>query len=119
MVTTPASLTGTRAEKPAADPATTATFADLGVSAEVVDTLARRNIRTPSPIQSLVLADAMAGRDLLAKSHTGSGKTLAFAVPIVERLSPRGRPAALDHARRRSRPRRGPLHRGPRPPRSP
>ena len=70
-------------------------FADFGVSAKVVDILARRRIHAPFAIQSLVLADAIAGRDVLARSRTGSGKTLAFAVPIVERLSPRGRPQAL------------------------
>ena len=47
-------------------------------------------IREPFPIQSLVLRDALAGRDVLARSRTGSGKTLAFAVPIVERLTPGG-----------------------------
>ena len=35
--------------------------------------------------QALVLPDAIAGRDVLARSRTGSGKTLAFAVPIVDR----------------------------------
>ncbi|MGH8973372.1 MAG: DEAD/DEAH box helicase [Acidimicrobiia bacterium] len=65
------------------------------MSAKVVAALARRHIHAPFAIQSLVLADAIAGRDVLAQSRTGSGKTLAFAVPIVERLSPRGRPAAL------------------------
>ena len=49
-----------------------------------------RGIREPFPIQSLVLRDALAGRDVLARSRTGSGKTLAFAVPIVERLTPGG-----------------------------
>jgi len=49
-----------------------------------------RGIRDPFPIQSLVLRDALAGRDVLARSRTGSGKTLAFAVPIVERLTPGG-----------------------------
>jgi superfamily II DNA/RNA helicase len=49
-----------------------------------------RGIREPFPIQSLVLRDAIAGRDVLARSRTGSGKTLAFAVPIVERLRPGG-----------------------------
>ncbi len=71
------------------------TFAGLGVSEPVVAALARRGIRAPFAIQSLVLADALAGRDVLACSRTGSGKTLAFAVPIVERISPHGRPAAL------------------------
>jgi superfamily II DNA/RNA helicase len=42
------------------------------------------------------MGDALAGRDVLARSRTGSGKTLAFGVPIVERLSSNGpRPAAL------------------------
>jgi ATP-dependent RNA helicase RhlE len=49
-----------------------------------------RGIEEPFPIQSLVLRDAIAGRDVMARSRTGSGKTLAFAVPIVERLTPGG-----------------------------
>jgi superfamily II DNA/RNA helicase len=70
-------------------------FAELGVSDRVVEALARRNINRTFAIQALVLADAIAGLDVLAKSRTGSGKTLAFAVPIVERLSRRGQPSAL------------------------
>jgi superfamily II DNA/RNA helicase len=55
-----------------------------------------RGIRTAFTIQELVLPDALAGTDVLARSRTGSGKTLAFAVPIVERLTPGGRsPSAL------------------------
>jgi ATP-dependent RNA helicase RhlE len=71
-------------------------FVDLGVSTPVIRTLARRGIAMPFPIQSLVLPDLLAGRDILARSQTGSGKTLAFAIPIVERAprSPR-RPTAL------------------------
>src|SRR5207249_12087836 len=48
------------------------------------------------PYTTLFRSDAMAGRDVLARSRTGSGKTLAFAVPIVERLARDGaRPSAL------------------------
>jgi superfamily II DNA/RNA helicase len=65
---------------------TAPSFADFGVSKPVVDALAMRNINGTFEIQALVLADAIAGRDVLAKSRTGSGKTLAFAVPIVERI---------------------------------
>ena len=61
-------------------------FPDLGVSRPVTDALAKRGITEPFPIQAMVLADGMAGRDVLAKSRTGSGKTLAFALPIVERV---------------------------------
>ena len=70
-------------------------FRALGVSAEVDQVLAARNITSPFRIQSLVLADALAGSDVLAKSPTGSGKTLAFALPIVERTKPGDSPAAL------------------------
>jgi superfamily II DNA/RNA helicase len=71
-------------------------FDAFGVSAPVVEALAMRGIEDTFPIQTLVLADALAGRDVLARSRTGSGKTLAFAVPIVERLTPDGRsPTAL------------------------
>ena len=72
------------------------TFSDLGVSAPVCEVLARRDIHTPFKIQALVMRDALAGRDVLAKSKTGSGKTLAFAIPLVERIKPGGaRPKAL------------------------
>ena len=70
-------------------------FRALGVSAEVDQTMVARNITSPFRIQSLVLADALAGVDVLAKSPTGSGKTLAFALPIVERTKPGNSPAAL------------------------
>ncbi|MGH3042532.1 MAG: DEAD/DEAH box helicase, partial [Gaiellaceae bacterium] len=71
-------------------------FRGLGVSAPVADALAARSIHEPFEIQSLVLPDALAGLDVLAKSPTGSGKTLAFALPIVERVERRdGKPSAL------------------------
>jgi ATP-dependent RNA helicase RhlE len=61
-------------------------FRALGVSSDVVGALAARGIESPFRIQSLVIPDALAGTDVLAKSPTGSGKTLAFALPIVERI---------------------------------
>jgi superfamily II DNA/RNA helicase len=71
-------------------------FRELGVSTPVVDALAARSIHQPFPIQTLVLPDALAGLDVLARSPTGSGKTLAFALPIVERTTAADdRPTAL------------------------
>ena len=71
-------------------------FRELGGSAPVADVLAARSIHQPFRIQTLVLPDAIAGLDVLAKSPTGSGKTLAFAVPIVERTAAVDpRPSAL------------------------
>src|ERR687894_440013 len=71
-------------------------FADLGVSRAVSSALAERGITEPFAIQKLVIADVLAGRDVLAQSPTGSGKTLAFGVPMVDRVeSTSARPAAL------------------------
>ena len=67
------------------------TFAGLGVSTPVVAALAKAGFQAPFPIQSMVVPDALAGMDVLAKSPTGSGKTLAFGIPLVERLE-RGGP---------------------------
>jgi ATP-dependent RNA helicase RhlE len=67
-------------------------FRSLGVRPQIVDALAARGITAPFPIQQLVLPDALAGSDVLAKSPTGSGKTLAFGLALVERTTP-GTPA--------------------------
>jgi ATP-dependent RNA helicase RhlE len=74
----------------------TKSFRELGASRPVVDALAARSIESPFRVQELVLPDALAGLDILARSPTGSGKTLAFAIPIADR-TPRdgGRPTAL------------------------
>ncbi len=63
-------------------------FADLGISNPVVDALARRGITEPFPVQEMVIADALAGHDLLVQSPTGSGKTLAFGLPMVDLIEP-------------------------------
>ena len=74
----------------------TESFADLGVSRAVVGTLSQAGITQPFAIQRAVIGDAIAGRDVIAKSPTGSGKTLAFGIPLVERIGANDpRPAAL------------------------
>src|SRR5918994_647224 len=71
-------------------------FADLGVSRPVVGALAERGFTEPFAVQSLCIADVLAGHDVLVQSPTGSGKTLAFGVPMVERIAADSRrPAAL------------------------
>ena len=76
-------------------------FRDLGVREELHTVLAQRGLRTPFPIQTATLPDALAGRDVLGRGRTGSGKTLAFAIPTVSALADTGqrrtprRPRAL------------------------
>jgi superfamily II DNA/RNA helicase len=75
-------------------------FADLGVNPHLVEALRLRQILEPFAIQSLVVPDGVAGRDLLGRAPTGSGKTLAFGIPALHRLaelepSTKKRPRAL------------------------
>ena len=82
----------------AAEHLTTATsFAELGVSPDLVDVLDRAGIASPFPIQALAIPDALAGRDVCGKAKTGSGKTLAFGLPIIQNLrdAKKNRPVAL------------------------
>jgi superfamily II DNA/RNA helicase len=69
----------------------TTTFESLGLSADLVEALSAAGITHPFPIQSLTIADALAGRDVCGKAKTGSGKTLAFGLPLLER-TPKAEP---------------------------
>jgi len=66
---------------------TNQTFADLGVSHELVAVLSAQGITTAFPIQALTIADALAGRDVCGKAKTGSGKTLGFGLPMLQRIA--------------------------------
>jgi superfamily II DNA/RNA helicase len=63
------------------------TFAELGISSGLVKSLAKRGIKQPFPVQSLVIGDVLSGRDVLCKSPTGSGKTLAFGLGLIDRIA--------------------------------
>src|SRR5256885_831244 len=63
----------------------TTTFESLGLSPDLVEALSAAGITHPFPIQSLTIADALAGRDVCGKAKTGSGKTLAFGLPLLSR----------------------------------
>ncbi|MGK8524191.1 DEAD/DEAH box helicase [Nocardia asteroides] len=69
----------------AAEP--TATFADLGLPAVLVQALRRDGIEQPFPIQAATAPDVLAARDVLGRGPTGSGKTLAFGLPMLTRLA--------------------------------
>ncbi len=73
------------------------TFGALGVPDDLSARLSAAGIVEPFPIQSAVIPDALAGRDVTGRAPTGSGKTLAFGLPLVVRLTPaqRRRPTAL------------------------
>jgi superfamily II DNA/RNA helicase len=75
----------------------TTSFAELGVSPDLVVALKERGIENAFAIQTLTIPDALTGRDVCGKAKTGSGKTLAFGLPIVELMGTAepGAPVAL------------------------
>jgi superfamily II DNA/RNA helicase len=79
--------------------APTATFAELGLPAVLIQALRRDGIETPFPIQAATAPDVLAGKDVLGRGPTGSGKTLAFGLPMLARLmgasAKPGRPRGL------------------------
>ena len=48
--------------------------------------LTERNYDRPTAVQTAVLADQAAGRDLLVSAQTGSGKTVAYGLAIAKNL---------------------------------
>lgn len=74
----------------------------LSSSPSLARALAERNYSESTPVQTAVLADAAADRDLLVSAQTGSGKTVAYGLAIAknllgdaERLPRAGKPLAL------------------------
>ena len=63
-----------------------ASFADFGVRAETVQSLADVGITHPFPIQALTLPVALQGRDIIGQAKTGTGKTLGFGIPLLQRI---------------------------------
>jgi len=84
-------------DSPMSDPtASTPSFDDLGLPAELLATLRELGYEAPSPIQSATIPALLAGRDVLGQAQTGTGKTAAFALPVLARLKGSdSRPAAL------------------------
>ncbi|MFM7206993.1 MAG: DEAD/DEAH box helicase [Planctomycetaceae bacterium] len=74
-----------------ATPVHTTSFADLGLSQQLLQALADEGYATPTPIQAKAIPHVLAGRDLFGCAQTGTGKTAAFALPLIDRLreSPR------------------------------
>ncbi|MFC7358684.1 DEAD/DEAH box helicase [Nocardioides astragali] len=62
------------------------TFADLGLSPEVLKALADVGYETPSQIQAQTIPPLLEGRHVVGLAQTGTGKTAAFALPILSQL---------------------------------
>lgn len=64
------------------------TFADLGLNADILESLNGIGYVKPSPIQLECIPHLLAGRDVLGMAQTGSGKTAAFSLPLVHNIDP-------------------------------
>lgn len=62
------------------------TFADFGLSPEVLAAVRDVGYETPTPIQIPTIPHLLAGRDVVGQAQTGTGKTAAFALPLLSRL---------------------------------
>ena len=62
------------------------TFAQLGLSAPLIQQLIEVGYEAPTSIQQQTIPLLLAGRDLIGQAQTGTGKTAAFALPILQRL---------------------------------
>lgn len=64
------------------------TFSDLGLSDEILSTLAAKGFVAPTPVQEAVIPLLLHGdKDIIAQAQTGTGKTAAFALPLLARLN--------------------------------
>src|SRR4051794_30202388 len=61
-------------------------FDTLGLSADLLQTVAEEGYVEPTPVQAQAIPLVLAGRDVLAAAQTGTGKTAAFTLPILDRL---------------------------------
>ena len=68
-------------------------FADLGLSEELVQAVTAKGYDTPTPIQAQAIPQVLMMRDLIAIAQTGTGKTASFVLPMID---------ILHHGRRRA-----------------
>lgn len=61
-------------------------FKDLKINKNLIDTLKKNGIITPTKVQIDVIPNIINKSDVIGKSKTGSGKTLAFLLPILQRI---------------------------------
>jgi ATP-dependent RNA helicase DeaD len=64
------------------------TFADLGLSEEILEAVRHVGYDHPTPIQEQAIPALLAGRDVIGQAQTGTGKTAAFGLPLLQYVDP-------------------------------
>jgi ATP-dependent RNA helicase DeaD len=67
------------------------TFAELGLSENLLEALTQLGYDRPTPIQEQAIPELLAGRDVIGQAQTGTGKTAAFGLPLLEYVDPEDR----------------------------
>ncbi|MCR5870105.1 MULTISPECIES: DEAD/DEAH box helicase [unclassified Sphingomonas] len=62
-------------------------FADLGLSDELLKTVEAAGYTDPTPIQTQAIPSVLMMRDLIGIAQTGTGKTASFVLPMIDILS--------------------------------
>ena len=62
------------------------TFADLGLSDELLRAVTESGYDEPTPIQHQAIPSILMGRDITGIAQTGTGKTAAFVLPMIDIL---------------------------------
>ncbi|MGL5838370.1 MAG: DEAD/DEAH box helicase [Sphingorhabdus sp.] len=62
-------------------------FADLGLSDELLSAVTAAGYDTPTPIQAAAIPQVQMMRDLIAIAQTGTGKTASFVLPMIDILA--------------------------------
>ncbi len=70
------------------------TFADLGLSDELLRAVNDSGYNDPTPIQRAAIPSVLMGKDLIGIAQTGTGKTAGFVLPMIDILH-HGRSRAL------------------------
>ena len=70
------------------------TFADLGLSDQLLRAVEDSGYTDPTPIQRAAIPSVLMGRDLVGIAQTGTGKTAGFVLPMIDILA-HGRSRAL------------------------
>ncbi|WP_424134132.1 DEAD/DEAH box helicase [Roseomonas chloroacetimidivorans] len=63
------------------------TFADLGLSDELLKAVIESGYVHPTPIQEQAIPVVLMGRDVLGCAQTGTGKTASFTLPMLDILA--------------------------------
>ena len=62
-------------------------FADLGLSDELLRAVEESGYDTPTPIQRQAIPSVLMGKDIIGIAQTGTGKTAGFVLPMIDILS--------------------------------